>query len=87
MNACWKVKGSLDYRYTERMRRQVLYQSGGQFPVSGVVYEAMLIGQGTITLTFSRTGVTVWLADTTYFAADKHPTETQLDFYLKMTKK
>ena len=41
MNACWKVKGSLDYRYTERMRRQVLYQSGGQFPVSGVVYEAM----------------------------------------------
>lgn len=85
MNACWKVKGSLDYRYTERMRRQVLYQSGGQFPVNGVVYEAMYRAGDYYPYLF-KDGVTVWLADTTYFAADKHPTETQLDFYLKMTK-
>ena len=37
MNACWKVKKSLDYRYTERMRKQVLYQSGGQFPVCTIM--------------------------------------------------
>lgn len=85
MNACWKVKKSLDYRYTERMRKQVLYQSGGQFPVSGVVYEAMYRAGDYYPYLF-KDGVTVWLADSTYFAADKHPTETQLDFYLTMTK-
>ena len=39
--ACWKARGSLEYRYTDKLLRWIRSQSGGQFPVRGVVYEAM----------------------------------------------
>ena len=83
MTACWEAKGSLDFQYTEKMRKQILYQSGAQFPVSGVVYEAMYKVGDYYPYLF-KNGVTVWLADSTHFAKDKHPTQQQLDFYLHM---
>lgn len=83
MTAVWEVKGNLDFQHTEKLRKQILYQSGAQFPVSGVVYEAMY-KKGDYYPYLFRDGVTVYLADSTYFAADKHPDEKMLDFYLGM---
>lgn len=38
---CLEVKGSLGFEYTDRLLRWIRGQSGAQFPVRGVVYEAM----------------------------------------------
>lgn len=83
MTAVWEVKGDLDFASTEKLRKQVLYQSGAQFPVSGVVYEAMYKPGDYYPYLF-KDGVTVWLADSTYFAKDRNPNDEQLDFYLHM---
>ena len=85
LTACWEVKRSLDYRYTETMRQAVLHQSGGQFPVCGVVYEAMYKPGDYIPYLF-KDGVTVWLADSTLRAKNDHPDEEQLDFYIRLKK-
>ena len=39
--ACWEVKQSVDTLYTHQLTRFIKWQSGAQFPVSGVVYEDM----------------------------------------------
>lgn len=83
MTAVWEVKGNLDFASTEKLRKQVLYQSGAQFPVSGVVYEAMYKPGDYYPYLF-KDGVTVWLADSTYFSKDHNPNAEQLDFYLHM---
>ena len=33
--ACWEARGSLEYRYTDKLLRWIRSQSGGQFPVRG----------------------------------------------------
>ena len=83
MTACWEASGTMDFLYTERIRQYIAHQSGGQFPVSGVVYEAMY-KRGDYYPYLFKDGVTVYLADSTYFAKDKHPDEEMLDFYLRM---
>ena len=83
MTAAWEASGTLKFEYTERIRKYIAHQSGAQFPVSGVVYEAMY-KKGDYYPYLFRDGVTVYLADSTYFAADKHPDEKMLDFYLGM---
>lgn len=83
MTAVWEVKGNLDFASTEKMRKQILYQSGAQFPVSGVVYEAMYKPGDYYPYLF-KDGVSVWLNDSTYFAKDRHPNDELLNFYLHM---
>ena len=83
MTACWAASGTLKYEYTERIRQYIIHQSGAQFPVSGVVYEAMYKPGDYYPYLF-KDGVTVYLSDSTYFARDKHPGEEMLDFYLTM---
>lgn len=85
LTACWEAKGSLDYRYTEKMRRTVLHQSGGQFPVSGIVYEAMYKAGDYVPYLF-RDGVTVWLADSTLRPGRGHIDDKSLDCYLRTKK-
>lgn len=60
--ACWKARGSLEYRYTDKLLRWIRSQSGGQFPVRGVVYEAMY-EPGRYDPYVFKDGVTVYVAD------------------------
>ncbi|WP_297450962.1 cellulase [uncultured Alistipes sp.] len=83
LTACWEAKGSIEYRYTEKMRKTVLYQSGGQFPVAGIVYEAMYKAGDYVPYLF-RDGVTVWPADSTLQPGRGHLDEERLEGYLRM---
>ena len=83
LTTSWEVKGNVDYENTQKIYKRILHQSGAQFPVSGVVYEAMYRAGEYYPYLF-KDGVTVYLKDSTYFARDEHPTEEMLDFYLRM---
>ena len=67
--ACWKARGSLEYRYTDKLLRWIRSQSGGQFPVRGVVYEAMY-EPGRYDPYVFKDGVTVYVADPNRMPAD-----------------
>ena len=82
--ACWKARGSLEYRYTDKLLRWIRSQSGGQFPVRGVVYEAMY-EPGRYDPYVFKDGVTVYVADPNRMPADGHCTDEQLEFYLRLT--
>jgi endoglucanase len=59
MNACTAVQPNRDRRAcAERVFRRVLVQSGGQFPVAGVVYEDILPADGVYEAYAFRDGVT-----------------------------
>ena len=81
---CLEVKGSLGFEYTDRLLRWIRGQSGAQFPVRGVVYEAME-RPGRYEPYVFKDGVTVYVADNARFPADGHCTPEQLAFYLTLT--
>ena len=81
---CLEVKGSLGFEYTDRLLRWIRGQSGAQFPVRGVVYEAME-RPGRYEPYVFKDGVTVYVADSARFPADGHCTPEQLAFYLTLT--
>ena len=83
-NASWRATGGLDYRHTQRLIEWIGGQSGGQFPVAGVVYEAMERAGEYYPYLF-RDGVTVYLRDSTLKATDEHCTDAQLDRYLHLS--
>ncbi|MDD4819336.1 MAG: hypothetical protein PHD21_00640 [Flavobacteriales bacterium] len=83
LTTSWEVKGNIDRENTDKIYKRILGQSGAQFPVSGVVYEAMYKAGEYYPYLF-KDGVTVYLKDSTDFAKDQHPTEEMLDFYLHM---
>lgn len=84
INAVWDVKGSVSFEDVEKIRKHILWQSGGQFPVRGVVYEAMYT-PGFYEPYVFKDGVTVYIKDDAMRADDKTCTEEQLQFYLTMT--
>ena len=57
---------------------------GVQFPVRGVVYEAMY-EPGRYDPYVFKDGVTVYVADPNRMPADGHCTDEQLEFYLRLT--
>ncbi len=61
--ACLEVKRSADPRWTDQLARHIISQSGGQFPVAGIVYENMS-GRGNAIYVF-RDGVTCAIAGVT----------------------
>lgn len=81
---CLDVKGSLDRRYTDKLLGWIRAQSGGQFPVRGVVYEAMYEAGRYEPYVF-KDGVTVYVADSAMYPPDGHCTPEQLAFYLRLT--
>lgn len=83
INAVWQAKDTLAYDDIEKVRKFIKWQSGGQFPVKGVVYEDMYT-VGFYEPYIFKDGVTVYVADSTMFPADKTCTEEQLDFYLNL---
>ena len=82
--ACWEARGSLEYRYTDKLLRWIRSQSGGQFPVRSVVYEAMY-EPGRYDPYVFKDGVTVYVADPNRMPVDRHCTDEQLEFYLRLT--
>lgn len=82
-STAWKVKHSLSTDYTDAIIKQILYQSGGQFPVLGMVYEDM-DSEGQYCYLF-KDGVTCYLKDDTKKIGYKTPTDDMIDFYIKLT--
>lgn len=83
VNAIYDATGELKYEDIEKLRTYIKWQSGGQFPVKGVVYEAMYT-PGFYEPYVFKDGVTVYIADDDMRADDKTCTEEQLQFYLTM---
>lgn len=81
--AVWDATGTLRYEDIEKVRRFVRWQSGGQFPVKGVVYEDMYTKDLYEPYIF-KDGVTVYMADERMKASDKTCSPEQLRFYLNM---
>lgn len=81
--AVWDAKGHVSYEDVEKVRKHILYQSGAQFPVSGVVYEAMYEAGHYEPYVF-RDGVTVYVSDPSMMPEDGNCTETQLKHYLNL---
>lgn len=83
ITSVWDVTGALNYDDIEAVRKHILWQSGAQFPVSGVVYEAMYT-PGFYEPYVFKDGVTVYIKDDAMRADDKTCTEEQLQFYLSI---
>ncbi len=60
--ACWEVKQSVEYKYTDSLFRWIKGQSGAQFPVKGVVYEDQYTKDFQEPYIF-KDGVTVYIKD------------------------
>ena len=89
ISACWKTVHSLDFQYTNTLLRFIRWQSGAQFAVRGVVYEAMYTAGYYEPYVF-KDGITVYVADPKMKAGDEQLaecTEEQLEFYLNLTDK
>lgn len=81
---CWEVKQSVDTTYLHCIRDFIKWQSGAQFAVAGVVYEDMYTPKFYEPYVF-KDGVTVYVATEGMVPEDKHCTDEQLEFYLRMT--
>jgi endoglucanase len=84
ITACWEVKKSVDYQYTDQLFQWIKHQSGAQFPVKGVVYEDQYT-KGFYEPYIFKDGVTVYIKDSTKFPKDKTCTPAQLEFYLHVS--
>gem|GEM_PF-270964 len=85
INAVYDVKGEISYEDVEKVRKYITWQSGTQFPVSGVVFEDMYV-KGEYYPYLFKDGVTVYVADEAKWkSANAHPTDEQLEFYTTMT--
>lgn len=83
ITAVMEAKGSLNYNDLNKVANFIKWQSGAQFPVSGVVYEDMYT-KGFYEPYVFKDGVTVYVANSNMFPKDKTCTEEQLDFYLNL---
>jgi hypothetical protein len=84
VNAVFDATGELDPANIEKLCSFIKWQSGAQFPVSGVVYEDMYT-KGFYEPYVFKDGVTVYVADSTWLTREKHPTDEMLEYYLHLT--
>ena len=84
VNAVFDATGELDPARIEQTCSFIQWQSGAQFPVSGVVYEDMYTAGFYEPYVF-KDGVTVYVADSTWLSVEKHPTDAMLEYYLTLT--
>lgn len=59
VTACSEAKGSVDEALTGKLANHILSQSGGQFPIRGIVYEDILPANGLYEVYCFMDGVTV----------------------------
>lgn len=82
INAVHAATDTLRYEDIKRLSNFIKWQSGAQFPVKGVVYEAMYVRNHFRPYVF-KDGVTVYLADAAHFPrVDSTCTEEHLQFYI-----
>ena len=84
VNAVFDATGEIDFENVEKIRKFIMWQSGAQFAVAGVVYEDMYEATFYEPYVF-KDGITVYVADSLMKAWDKHCTDEQLEYYLHMT--
>ena len=83
--AVYDVTGQVRYDDFEKVRNFITWQSGAQFPVAGVVYEAMY-REGDWYPYIFKDGVTVYMKnEELHKAKDNNPGDELLNFYLRMT--
>ena len=59
VRTCQEVKGSVEAKYTDKLSRHIMAQSGAHFPVAGIVFEDILPADGIFEVYCFRNGVTV----------------------------
>lgn len=84
VTTCWEVKGSVAYRWTNTVFERIKNQSGAQFPVKGIVYEDQYLKDFQEPYLF-KDGVTVYIADSLHWPADKTCTPEQIEYCLQVT--
>ncbi|MFB3895402.1 MAG: cellulase [bacterium] len=78
---CIAVKTSSAPEYTDKLSHHIIYQSGAQFPVAGMVYEDME-GDGVFKLYCFRDGITVGIKGiANQYAKVLTPEQIQLTLY------
>lgn len=81
ITAVYDATGAIRYEDLEKVRTFITWQSGAQFPVRGVVYEAMYEPGDYYPYIF-KDGVTVYMANEgLHKAKDQNPGDELLDFY------
>jgi endoglucanase len=84
ITASWEAKGSVDYKYTNKILQWIRNQSGAQFPVKGIVYEDQYTKDYQEPYLF-KDGVTVYIQDNNKWPQDKTCTSEQIEFYLRIS--
>lgn len=83
---CLIVKKSTSSSYTDQVLNWVMHQSGGQFPVKGVVYEDQYV-KGYQEPYLFKDGVTVYIKDTTRWSEHGPLSKEQLHFAIQIRNK
>jgi hypothetical protein len=84
VNACIAVKGAATTNDLKKLADFILWQSGGQFPVRGIVYEDILPANGINEIYCFRDGVTVKINGVDH-RSEKQPTAAQIEKSLTAT--
>lgn len=85
LNSVYDATGDVRYEDLEKTRKFITWQSGAQFPVAGVVYEAMY-KEGDWYPYIFKDGVTVYMKnEELHKSKDNNPGDDLLNFYLNMT--
>lgn len=84
--ACWITKKSVASVYTDQLLNWVRAQSGGQFPVKGIVYEDQYV-KGYQEPYLFKDGVTVYAKDSAKWAEHGPFSDEQLQFFIRVKNK
>ncbi|MGA2176306.1 MAG: cellulase [Verrucomicrobiota bacterium] len=84
VKACISVKGSATTNDLKKLADFIIWQSGGQFPVRGIVYEDILPANGINEVYCFRDGVTVKIKGVDH-RSEKQPTPGQIEKSLTAT--
>ncbi|EEF62879.1 hypothetical protein [Pedosphaera parvula] len=85
VTACFEVKGSADTNLTKKLTDRIISQSGGQFPVRGIVYEDILPANGIHEVYCFMDGVTVKVNGVDH-RSEKQSSPDQMNKALQATK-
>jgi hypothetical protein len=77
VTACLEAKGSMNEAYTRKLADRIISQSGGQFPIRGIVYEDILPANGIYEIYCFMDGVTVKINGVDH-RSEKQPTPAQM---------
>lgn len=83
---CWITKKSVSAHYTDQLLDWIRHQSGGQFPVKGLVYEDQYV-KGQQEPYLFKDGVTVYMKDVRNWSEHGPFSDRQLRFLIQIENK